>query len=90
MKVIKARYKLILKEDGKEPKILWTGTKKECENKRLDLSFTHNKKWLVVEEDEPETKEIKQSTLKGILSFLAICSLTYLCWASGKKICITD
>jgi hypothetical protein len=88
MKVIKAKYKLVLKKkDGEE--VLWKGTKRECEKKKLDLSFQYNSGKLVVEEDEPETKEIK-STFKGILGFLAVASLTYICWVSGKKIYITD
>lgn len=88
MKVIKSKYKLVLKkEDGEE--ILWKGTKKECEKKKLDSSFTHNTGKLIIEEDEPETKEIG-SGLKGILGFLAVASLTYICWVSGKKIYITD
>lgn len=88
MKVIKAKYRLVLKKDGGE-EILWRGTKRECEKKKLDLSFVHNSGKLVVEEDEPETKEVKP-TFKGILGFLAIASLTYICWVSGKKIYITD
>ena len=85
----KTKYKLVCKEPGKDEKILWNGTKKECEKKKLDLSFTINKEWLVVEENGTETKEVKP-TIKGILGFIAFCSLTYLCWVNGKKIYITD
>jgi hypothetical protein len=89
MKVIKAKYKLVLtKKDGEE--VLWKGTKRECEKKKLDLSFQYNSGKLVVEEDEPETKEIGGHSFKGILGFLAVASLTYICWISGKKICIVD
>lgn len=89
MKVVKTDYKLVLREPGKDEKILWKGTERECEKKKLNLSFTHNKEWLVVEEDEPDIKEVRP-TLKGILGFLAICSLTYLCWINGKKVCVID
>ena len=87
MRVIKAKYKLVSKKDEK---ILWRGTKKECEKKKLDFSFQHNSRELVVEEDEPEIKEVGGSTIKRILGFLAVASLTYICWVSGKKIYITD
>ena len=82
MKVIKERYRLVLKSGDKE-EVLWRGSRKECEKKKLDLSFAHNSGKLVVEEDEPETKEVKP-TIKGVLGFLAVASLTYLCWVSGK------
>ena len=89
MRVIKDQYKLVLKEPEKDEKELWVGSKRECEKKKLDFSFSYNKKWLVIEETDPEVKEVK-STFKGILGFLAIASLTYICWVSGKKIYITD
>ena len=89
MKVIKAKYKLVLKKKGGE-EVLWKGTKRECEKKKLDLSFQYNSGKLVVEEDEPETKEVGGHSIKGILGFLAVASLTYICWVSGKKIYITD
>jgi len=89
MKIVKEKYKLILEEPGKEIRTLTQGTKKECEKKKLEFSFSYNSEWLRVEEDEPEIKEVK-TTLKGILEFLAVCSLTYLCWIGGKKIYITD
>lgn len=89
MKIVKERFKLILEEPGKDKKILASGTKKECEKKKLDFSFSYNPSWLNIEEDKPEVKEVK-TTLKGILEFLAVCSLTYLCWIGGKKIYITD
>ena len=88
MKVVKTKYKLILIEPDKKEKILWRGTKKECEKKKLEYSFSHNKEWIKIEE-EFETKEMEKG-FKGILKFLAICGLTYLCWVSGKKIYITD
>ena len=84
MKVIKAKYKLVLKGEKDHEEILWRGTRRECEKKKLDLSFQHNSGKLVVEEDEPEP------TFKGILGLLAVASLTYICWVSGKKIYITD
>ena len=37
MKVIKDRYKLILREPGKEEKELWVGSKRGCEKKKLDF-----------------------------------------------------
>jgi hypothetical protein len=90
MKITTFGYKLILREPGKDEKIIWTGTKKECEKKRLDFSFTYNTKWLVVEEEERDAKEIEFS-LSGFFSLLAICSLVYLYWFKNeKKICITD
>jgi len=89
MKIIKEEYRLVLREPGKDEKILWKGSKKECEKKKLDSSFSYNKEWLVVEEKDSDVKEVKP-TFKGILGFLAIASLTYLCWVNGKKIYITD
>ena len=88
MKISKIKYRLVLKEPGKEEKILWTGTKKECENKKLDNSFTWNSKFLYIEEYSEDT-EVK-FTVKGILSFLLMAGLTYYYWSCGKKICIVD
>ena len=90
MKIVKIKYKLILREPGKDEKIVWTGTQKECEKKKLDLSFSYNSEWLVVEEYEQDTKEVK-FTLSGVLSFLVVCGLTYFYWTkNGKKIYIID
>ena len=47
MKVVKTDYKLVLREPGKDEKILWKGTERECEKKKLNLSFTHNKEWFI-------------------------------------------
>jgi hypothetical protein len=90
MKIVKIKYKLVLREPGKDEKIVWTGTQKECEKKKLDLSFSYNSEWLVVEEYEQDTKEVK-FTFSGVLSFLVVCGLTYLYWTkNGKKIYIID
>ena len=89
MRVVKERYKLVLREPDKDEKTLWKGSKKECEKKKLDFSFSHNKEWLVIEEGDPEVKEIGIG-LSSILGFLAIASLMYLSWFNGKKIHITD
>jgi hypothetical protein len=89
MRVVKERYKLVLKEPDKDEKILWKGSKRECEKKKLDFSFSHNKEWLVIEEGDPEVKEVGIG-LSSILGFLAIASLMYLSWWNEKKIHITD
>lgn len=91
MKVIKDRYKLVLREPGKEEKELWVGSKRGCEKKKLDFSFSHNKEWLVIEETDPEVKEIGAGySLTGLLGFLAVASLMYLSWWNEKKIHIID
>ncbi len=82
-------YRLILREPGKSDKTLWTGDQIECEQKKLDLSFEYNTEWLVVEEEDKVIKEYRP-TLKGILKFVAMCGLVYICWTNGKKIYITD
>ena len=89
MKVIKDRYKLVLREPGKEEKELWVGSERGCEKKKLDFSFSHNKEWLVIEEGDPEVKEVEIG-FSSILGFLAIASLMYLSWWNEKKIHITD
>ena len=92
MKVISQKYKLILEEPGKEPKIIWTGSEKECKKKKLKFSFDYNTEWMKIVEDEDKTeeKEIKL-TFKGVLGFVMFCGLAYLYWnKNGKKICITD
>ena len=89
MRVIKDRFRLVLREPGKDEKELWVGSKKGCEKKKLDFSFSHNKEWLVIKEADPEVKEVKP-TFKGILGFLAIASLMYLSWWNEKKLHITD
>ena len=87
MKIISQKYKLILTKPGKEPKIIWTGTEKECKKKKLEFSFTYNSEWMSIVEEENETK----LTLKGIFGFMMFCGLAYLYWnKNGKKICITD
>ena len=88
--MIKDRYKLVLREPGKEEKELWVGSKRGCEKKKLDFSFSHNKEWLVIEETDPEVKEVRYS-VSGLLGLLAIASLMYLSWLKNeKKIHITD
>ena len=89
MRVVKERYKLVLKEPDHEEKELWVGSKRGCEKKKLDFSFSHNKEWLVIEEADPEVKEVGIG-LSSILGFLAIASLMYLSWFNEKKIHITD
>jgi hypothetical protein len=89
MRVVKERYKLVLREPGKNEKILYRGSKRECEKKKLDFSFSHNKEWLVIEEGDPEVKEVELGW-SSILGFLAIASLMYLSWWNEKKIHITD
>lgn len=90
MKVIKEKYKLVLREPGNEEEVLWIGSERECKRKKLDFSFSHNKEWLVIEETDPEVKEVRYS-VSGLLGLLAIASLMYLSWLKNeKKIHITD
>ena len=90
MKLYSMKYVLILKEPGKDARIVWTGTKKECEKKKLDLSFDYNTEWLVVEEKEQDVKELKLS-ISGFLGFTFMCGLMYIyCIKNGKKIYISD
>jgi hypothetical protein len=87
MRVINQKFKLVLTEPGKEPKIVWTGCEKECKKKKLELSFDYNSEWLKIEEDTEE----KKLTFKGVLGFMMFCGLAYLYWSkNGKKICIID
>ena len=89
--MIKDRYKLVLREPGKEEKELWVGSKRGCEKKKLDFSFSHNKEWLVIEEADPDVKELRVDySLTGLLGFLAVASLIYLRWLNEKKLHITD
>ena len=91
MRVIKDRFRLVLREPGKDEKELWVGSRRGCEKKRLDFSFSHNKEWLVIEETDPEVKEIGAGySLTGLIGFLAVASLMYLSWWNEKKIHSTD
>ena len=89
MKITKTKYKLTLLEPGKEEKIVWTGTEKECKKKKLELSFTYNTDFLHISEI-CEEKEINL-TFRGLLGFMCLAGLTYISWvACGKKIYISD
>ena len=89
MKIAKAKYKLILTEPGKEEKIVWTGTEKECKKKKLEFSFTYNTDFLSIQEIVEE-KEMKL-TLRGLLGFMCLAGLTYISWVTcGKKVYISD
>ena len=91
MKLVKERYKLVLKEPKKDEKILWVGSKKECRKKKLEFSFTYNKDWLVVIETEAKSREIGPDfSISGVLGFFVVAGLVYLSWINGKKIHITD
>jgi hypothetical protein len=91
MRVIKDKFRLVLREPGKDEKVLWEGSKKGCEKKKLDFSFSHNKEWLVIEETDPDVKEVgRKLTISGILGLLAVASWMYLEWWNERKINITD
>ena len=85
MKITKTKYKLVLSEPGKEEKIVWTGTEKECKKKKLELSFTYNSDLLSISE-VCEEKEVNL-TFRGLLGFMCLAGLAYISWVThGKKI----
>ena len=91
MKIVKIKHRLILREPGKEDKTLFTGTKKACEEKRIDFSFVYNSEWLVIEEKLSDHKEAKL-TLSGFLGFMLMAGLVYISWIKGgdEEVCVTD
>ena len=86
MKVIKDRYKLVLREPGKEEKELWVGSKRGCEKKKLEEM---NLEKVVVVDHNDEVGDL-ETTYSGVtssgvevedsitFSFSAESSLTYL------------
>ena len=71
------KYKLILKEPNKPPRVIYEGTKKECEIERLRVSFRYNTSWLKVVEHR-ETEKDPLSLL--IFGAIVICYILTRRW----------